>query len=118
MFPRFNDPMAQSVRLAAGRAVLVNSSVLADDPSLCGLLALAAVYRNTNRVPQAIDLYKQLIDKPTQTVGKTMAPMELAATYESANQPQEAKRIYEQVQKDNPSGQIAQMAMAKLRELK
>lgn len=92
----------------------------AGNAELAGLakMALAAVYRNTNRVPQAIDLYKQLIDKPTQTVGKTMAQMELAATYESANQPQEAKRIYEQVQKDNPSGQIAQMAMAKLRELK
>jgi hypothetical protein len=48
MFPRFNDPMAQSVRLAAGRAVLVNSSVLADDPSLCGLLALAQVFALQN----------------------------------------------------------------------
>ena len=80
--------------------------------------ALASVYRNTNRDPAAIALYKEIIAKPASTVGKVMAQMELAATYETANQPLEAKRTYEEVQKENPSSQAAQMATAKLQALK
>jgi len=81
-------------------------------------MALASVYRNTNRTPRAVDLYKQLIDKPTATVGKTVAQMELASTYEAAGQPMEAKRIYQEIQKDNPSSGAAQMASEKSQQLK
>jgi tetratricopeptide (TPR) repeat protein len=81
-------------------------------------MGLASVYRNTGRNKQAVDLYKQLADKPTSTVGKVTAQMELAATYRSDNQPLEAKRIYEQIQKENPTGEAAQLASAKLQELK
>jgi predicted negative regulator of RcsB-dependent stress response len=80
--------------------------------------ALASVYRDTNRDKQAIDLYKEIIAKPTATVSKTTAQMELAATYQSANMPLEAKRTYEQIQKENPATQVAQMASAKLQALK
>ena len=80
--------------------------------------ALASVYRNTNRQKQAIGLYNQLIAKPTATVPKTTAQMELGATYQAANQPLEAKRIYEQIQKENASTQVAQLAGQKLQELK
>jgi tetratricopeptide (TPR) repeat protein len=80
--------------------------------------ALASVYRNTNRNKDAIDLYKKLMDKPTTTVGKVAAQMELGATYEAAGQPLEAKRIYQEVQKENPSGQASQMASAKLQAIK
>jgi len=81
-------------------------------------MALASVYRNTNRIPQAVDLYKQLVDKPTATVPKTTAQLELASTYEAAGQPVEARRIYQEIQKDNPTGEAAQMASAKLQQLK
>jgi predicted negative regulator of RcsB-dependent stress response len=80
--------------------------------------ALASVYRNTNRDKQAIELYKQIVAKPTVTVGKVTAEMELAATYQSANMPLEAKRMYEQIQKENPASEAAQMASAKLQALK
>src|SRR5581483_3096135 len=80
--------------------------------------ALASVYRNANRSKEAIDLYKKLIDKPTTTVGKVTAQMELGSTYEAIGQPLEAKRIYQEVQKENPSSQTAQMASTKLQELK
>lgn len=80
--------------------------------------ALASVYRNTNRNPQAIEIYKQLAEKPATTVSKATAQIELAATYQANNQPLEAKRIYEQLQKENPSSEIAQMASAKLQEMK
>jgi len=88
------------------------------DLSALAKFALASVYRNTNRNLQAIELYKQLIAKPTSTVGKVTAQMELAATYQSANQPLEAKRLYEQIKKENPSSEASQMADAKLQALK
>jgi tetratricopeptide (TPR) repeat protein len=89
-----------------------------EDLSALAKLALAGVYRNTNRTKDAIDLYKQLIEKPTRTVGKTAAEMELAQTYEAAGLTAEAKKQYEQIQKDAPQSQAAQLASAKLQELK
>jgi TolA-binding protein len=89
-----------------------------DDLAALAQFALASVYRNNNRNKEAIDLYKKLMDKPTSTVGKVAAQLELAATYQADQQPLEAKRIYEQVQKENPSTEAAQLASAKLQELK
>jgi TolA-binding protein len=80
--------------------------------------ALASVYRNTNRNKDAIDIYKNLADKPTTTIGKVTAKMELGATYEVAGQPLEAKRIYQEIQKEDPSSEASQMASAKLAALK
>jgi tetratricopeptide (TPR) repeat protein len=81
-------------------------------------MALASVYRNTSRDKQAIELYQQLAAKPTSTVGKTTAQIELAATYRANNQPLEAKRIYETIQKENPGSEVGQLASSKLQELK
>jgi predicted negative regulator of RcsB-dependent stress response len=88
------------------------------DVAALAKMALASVYRNTGRNKQAVDLYKQLAAKPASTVGKVTAQMELAATYQSDNQPLEAKRIYEIIQKENPASEVAQMATTKLQELK
>jgi TolA-binding protein len=46
------------------------------------------------------------------------AQIELAATYKADNQPLEAKRIYETIQKENPTSEAAQLASGKLQELK
>jgi tetratricopeptide (TPR) repeat protein len=64
-------------------------------------LALASLYGNLNRTKDALDLYKQLIDKPSDTVGKVTAQLQLAQLYESSQQPAEAKKIYEQIVKEN-----------------
>ncbi len=88
------------------------------DVAALAKMALASVYRNTGRNKQAIEVYKQLAAKPTSTVGKVTAQIELAATYKSDNQPLEAKRIYETIQKENPASQAAQLASTKLQELK
>jgi predicted Zn-dependent protease len=80
--------------------------------------ALASLYRGENRGKDAIALYQELINKPTTSVGKATAQLELAATYEETNQPLDAKKTYLEVQKDNPSKPAGQMAMAKLQELK
>ena len=81
-------------------------------------LALASFYGNNNRTKEAVDLYKQLIDKPTNTVSKVMAQMQLASTYESAQQPLEAKRVYEQIVKENPKSEVESAAQTKLQNLK
>ena len=52
-----------------------------DDLAALAKMALATVYRNTNRTKDAIDLYNSLIAKPARTVSKATAQMELAETY-------------------------------------
>jgi TolA-binding protein len=93
-------------------------SSASNDVAALAKMALASVYRNTGRNKQAEELYKQLTAKPTSTVGKVTAQIELAATYKADNQPLEAKRIYETIQKENPASEAAQLASAKLQELK
>lgn len=94
------------------------ASVRDKDLSALANLALASVYRNTNRNKDAISIYKSLADKPAQTVSKPAAQLELAATYLADQQPMEAKKIYEQVQKENPATGSAQLATTKLQEFK
>ena len=86
---------------------------------LAGLakLALANQYRNSGRESQAIALYKQLIDHPTRSVSKTEAQLELAEVY-SGKQPAEAKKMYQQIEKDNPTGPAAEIANTRLSQLK
>jgi predicted negative regulator of RcsB-dependent stress response len=81
-------------------------------------LALASIYQDAAKNQQAIDLYKQLIEKPTTTVGKTTAQFELANLYESNHQPLEAMKLYEQMQKDYPTSPIGQLASQKLQTLR
>jgi len=92
-------------------------SSASSDVAALAKMALASVYRNTGRSKQAEELYKQLAAKPTSTVGKTTAQIELAETYKTDNQPLEAKRIYETIQKENPGSEVAQLASSKLQEL-
>ena len=81
-------------------------------------MALASVYRNTGRTKDAIDLYKELIQKPSSTVSKAAAEMQLAEAYQDAGMMADARKQYEQVAKDNPQSQASQLASAKLQELK
>jgi tetratricopeptide (TPR) repeat protein len=103
---------------AAERDLKAVASTHNEDLAALAKLALAAVYRDTNRTKDAIDLYNQLIAKPTRSVGKATAQIELADTYASTQQPGEAKRVYEQLQKENPAGEVAQIATQKLQQLK
>jgi tetratricopeptide (TPR) repeat protein len=80
--------------------------------------ALASVFRAENKDAQAIDLYRQLIDKPTTTVNKITAQLELAQFYEGRQKPDEAKRIYDQVQKENPATEAASLAQQRANKLK
>lgn len=83
-----------------------------------GKFALASVYRAEKKDAQAIDLYKQLIDKPTEMVSKVAAQLALASLYESEPKPDEARKIYQQIQKENPASQAFSIAQRKLADLK
>jgi TolA-binding protein len=80
--------------------------------------ALANLYSQTNRTKDAIGLYQELINKPTVSVSKVTAQLQLADLYQNSNQPLEAKRIYEQIKKDNPTTEAGQLATQKLAQLK
>ena len=88
------------------------------DLSALAKMALASVYRNTNRTKDAIDIYKQLMQKPASTVGKSAAEMALADTYQAAGMTAEARKEYQQIQKENPTGTASSLAAAKLQQLK
>ena len=88
------------------------------DLAALGKFALASVYRAQNKDAQAIDLYKQLMDKPMLVVSKATAQLELASFYESRQKQDEAKKIYEQVQKENPATDAASLAQRRAAALK
>ena len=83
-----------------------------------GKMALASVYRAEKKDAQAIDIYKQLIDKPSELVSKITAQLELASLYESEQKPDLAKNLYTQIQKENPSTQAASLAQQRAAQLK
>jgi len=80
--------------------------------------ALASLYGQTSRTKEAAALYQELINKPTASVSKVAAQLQLAELYQNSNRPLEAKRIYEQVKKENPGAEAGQLATQKLSELK
>ncbi len=88
-------------------------------PDLAALAkyALASCYQNTGKDAQAVALYKDLIDHPTNSVGKAQAQFALASLYEN-KQPQDARNLYQQIQKESPDSPAAQMAAARLNDLK
>lgn len=80
-------------------------------------MALAGVYHDTNRNLQAVDLYKQLMDHPTVSVGKSTAELALASLYESMARPDDARHLYEQMQKESPASVVAQIATQRLQAI-
>src|SRR5271165_1770277 len=81
-------------------------------------LALAGIYHDTNRDPQAIALYKDLADHATASVGKSTAQFLLASLYEESNQPDQARALYQQMTKESPASPVAQLATQKLQAIK
>jgi tetratricopeptide (TPR) repeat protein len=77
-------------------------------------MTLASIYRNSNRQADAAKIYKDLTDHPTSTVSKATAQLGLAEMYETTD-PQQARAIYQQLQKDDPQSMAAQVAAQKLR---
>ena len=80
--------------------------------------ALAALYGQTNRTKEAVELYQELIKKPTASVSKVAAQLQLAELYQNSNQPLDAKKMYEQIKKENPGNEAAEIANQRLTQLK
>lgn len=78
--------------------------------------ALSTLYGSSNREADAVRLLKELIDKPTMSVPKVTAQLQLAELYEP-KQPQEARKIYEQIAKEDPKGMAGQVATQKTQQL-
>ena len=91
-----------------------------DDQDLSSLakMALASIDRSEGKNQDAINSYKQLVDKPTRSVSKAAAEFALADTYQATGNSAEAKKLYEQIKKDSPSGSAGQLAAEKLQALK
>lgn len=92
----------------------LNQVANSHDAQLAALakLALANLYQQTSRTSEAAVLYRQLIAKPTSTVPKDAAQLQLAALFETTN-PSEARRIYAQMKDDKTAaGQIASQKLA------
>jgi tetratricopeptide (TPR) repeat protein len=103
---------------AAAEQELKKAANLSDkDVAALAKMALATMYRESNRAPEAIAIYKELSEHPTTTVSKAQAQLALAEMYETTD-PQQAAIIYKQLQKDDPRSPAAQLAGQKLSKAK
>ena len=78
-------------------------------------VALAGVYHQTGRDPQAIDLYNQIIAKPSETVTAAVAQLDLADLYVATGKPDQARTLWAKVKdadKDGAAGSIAAQKLA------
>jgi tetratricopeptide (TPR) repeat protein len=75
--------------------------------------ALADLYHQTGRDPQAIELYQQLTDHPTDSVPAGLAQIELAELYTAEGKTDQAHKIYAQLKdKDKNAKGVAGAAGA------
>ncbi len=77
-------------------------------------VALAGVYRQTARDPQAIDLYNQLIAKPSVTVPASVAQLDLADLYVGEGKQDQARGLWAKVKDADKAGAAGSIASQKL----
>ena len=73
-------------------------------------LALAGLYRQTGRDSDAINLYNELIAKPSVTVSAAVAQLDLADLYSAIGKQEQARALWAKVKdadKDGAAGSIA-----------
>lgn len=78
-------------------------------------LALAGIYHQTARDPQAIDIYNALAAKPSETVSANVAQLDLADLYAASGKQDQARALWAKVKdadKDGAAGQIATQKLA------
>jgi predicted negative regulator of RcsB-dependent stress response len=77
-------------------------------------LALAGLYRQTSRDPQAIDLYNGLVAKPSQTVSAAVAQLDLADLYVAEGKQDQARALWARVKDADKDGAAGAAAAQKL----
>ena len=73
-------------------------------------LALAGLYRQTNRDSEAVEIYKELTAKPSVTVSADVTQLDLADLYASEGKTDQARALWAKVKdadKDGAAGSIA-----------
>jgi tetratricopeptide (TPR) repeat protein len=104
----------------AGAEKLLSEVASSHDQDMAGLakLALANMYQDMNQPTKAIEMYKQLIGHPSAAVGKWTAQFQLAELYVANNQLQDARKLYEDLQKESPTSPVGQVATQRLQALR
>jgi predicted negative regulator of RcsB-dependent stress response len=77
-------------------------------------LALAGLYHQTARDSEAIDLYKALAAKPSDTVPAAMAKLDLADLYAGSGKTDLARKLWAEVKDDDKEGVAGSIAAQKL----
>ncbi len=77
-------------------------------------LALAGLYRQTGRDSQAIDLYNQLIAKPSVTVSAAVAQLGLADLYAAEGKQEQARVLWAKIKDSDKDGAAGSIAAQKL----
>lgn len=82
----------------------LNQVISGGDENLASLakFQMAEVYLSENKGSQAVDLYKQLSDKPSVFVPKAMSMLALANYYRKSD-PAQASKLYNQVKQEFPA---------------
>jgi tetratricopeptide (TPR) repeat protein len=76
--------------------------------------ALAGLYHQTNRDAEAIDLYKALAAKPSDTVSTAVAQLDLADLYAATGKQDQAKALWAKVKDADKEGAAGSIASQKL----
>ena len=77
-------------------------------------LALAALYHQTARDSQAIDLYKALAAKPSETVSTNVAQLDLADLYAATGKQDLARALWAKIKDSDKDGAAGEVATQKL----
>ena len=77
-------------------------------------LALAGLYRQTGRDSQAVDIYKALTAKPSETVSSAVAQLDLADLYAAQGQRDQARALWAKVRDSDKEGAAGAVAEQKL----
>jgi tetratricopeptide (TPR) repeat protein len=78
-------------------------------------LALAGIYHRTDRDAQAIEIYNELVAKPSETVSAGVAQLDLADLYAATGKQDQAKKLWAAIKdadKDGAAGSIAAQKLA------
>ena len=77
-------------------------------------LALAGLYHQTSRDNEAIDLYNQIVAKPSVTVSASVAELDLADLYASEGKEDQARALWAKIRDADKDGAAGQIAAGKL----
>jgi tetratricopeptide (TPR) repeat protein len=77
-------------------------------------LALANLYHQTSRDTQAVDIYKALAAKPSETVPAAVAQLDLADLYAATGKQDDARKLWAAVKDADKEGAAGSIAAQKL----